>query len=204
LATALAALKVDCMDSILTRFVLRAATALLVLVGTAHAGDETTHKGPDTPVGMMQDFDSQHGRWHTTVRRLLKPLQGSQEWAEYEGTGVVHPLLGGRANVAELDVSGPRGRIQGVSVRLFDARTQRWTIQFANVASGVLDAGISGGFAGGRRGVFYGPDTLNGRPIVVRFIIDVVDAQTVRFEQSFSPNGGVDWELNWVAVDQRM
>ena len=192
------------MDAILTRFVLRAAGALLVLVGAAHAGDDGARKAAETPVGMLQDFDAQHGRWHTSVRRLLKPLAGSQEWAEYQGTGVVHPLLGGRANVAELDVSGPSGRIQGVSVRLFDTSTQRWTIQFANVASGVLDAGISGGFGGGRRGVFHGPDTFNGRPIVVRFIIDVVDAQTVRFEQSFSPNGGVDWELNWVAVDRRV
>jgi hypothetical protein len=153
---------------------------------------------------MQQDFDAQHGSWRTTVRRLLKPLEGSADWAEYEGTTVVHPLLGGRANVAELDVSGPRGRIQGVSVRLFDTRARRWTIRYANVASGVLDSGIAGGFAGGRRGVFYGPDTWNGRPIVVRFVVEVVDPQTIRFEQSFSANGGTDWELNWVAVDKRM
>jgi hypothetical protein len=192
------------MNSLLTRFMVRAATALLVLVGAAHAGDGPAYKAPETPVGVAQDFDAQHGRWHTSVRRLLKPLEGSQEWAEYEGTGVVHPLVGGRANVAELDVSGPRGRIQGVSVRLFDTAAQRWTIQFANTANGVLDSGVSGGFAGGPHGIFYGPDTFRGWPILVRFVIDVVDAQTVRFEQSFSANGGADWELNWVAVDKRM
>lgn len=191
------------MVSILTRFASRAAAALLV-AGLAYAGDDTARKLPDTPVGMQQDFDAQHGRWHTTVRRLLKPFGDASEWAEYEGTTVVHPLLGGRANVAELDVSGPKGRIQGVSVRLFDPRAQRWTIQYAGVSSGVLDAGIAGGFAGGRRGVFYGPDTWNGRPIIVRFIVDVVDARTVRFEQAFSLNGGADWEVNWVAVDKRL
>lgn len=192
------------MPSILTRFVARAAAALLVLLGAAHAADVPAQKLPVTPVGMQQDFDGQHGRWHTTVRRLLKPLANSHEWAEYEGTGVVHPLLGGRANVAELDVSGPQGRVQGISVRLFDPKAQRWTIQFAPAALGVLDGGIFGGFAGGRRGVFYGPDTWNGRAIVVRFIINVVDPNTVQFEQSFSANDGVDWEVNWVATDKRI
>jgi hypothetical protein len=38
----------------------------------------------------------------------------------------------------------------------------------------------------------------------VRFVIDVLDAQTVRFEQSFSANSGVDWEVNWIAIDKRM
>lgn len=177
---------------------------MLVLLGAAHAADDTARKLPDTPIGTPQDFHAQHGRWHTSVRRLLKPLAGSQDWTDYEGTSVVHPLLDGRANVVELDVSGPQGRIQGVSVRLFDTRAQRWTIQYTSIATGVLDGGISGGFAGGRRGVFYGADTWNGRSIIVRFVIDVLDAQTVRFEQSFSANSGVDWEVNWIAIDRRM
>ncbi len=209
MAPALITLTVHCMNSILTRAVLRACAALFIVmsalhVGVAYAAEAAAQKILETPVGTLQDFDAHHGRWHTTVRRLLKPLQGSQEWADYEGTGVVHPLIGGRANVAELDVSGPRGRIQGVSVRLFDTSAQRWTIQFTNMATGVLDPGISGGFAGTRHGVFYGADTFNGRPILMRLVIDVVDPRTVHFEQSFSANGGVDRELNWVAEDKRV
>jgi hypothetical protein len=192
------------MTSILTRSLLRGAAAMLMLLCAACAADNGARKLPDTPVGMQQDFDAQHGRWHTTVRRLVKPLAGSQDWAEYDGTTVVHPLVDGRANVAELDVTGPRGRIQGVSVRLFDPRAQRWTIQFANIASGVLDGGISGGFAGGRHGVFYGHDTWNDKPIVVRFVVDVIDSKTVHFEQSFSSDAGATWEVNWVAVDKRL
>lgn len=192
------------MTSLFTRSIVRAAAALLMLLGVAQAADVPAQKLPVTPVGMLQDFDAQHGRWHTTVRRLLKPLENSNAWAEYDGVGVVHPLLGGRANVAELDVSGPQGRIQGISVRLFDTKAQRWTLQFANATAGVLDGGIAGGFAGGPRGVFYGTDTWKGRPIIVRFIINVVDRDTVQFEQSFSANDGVDWEVNWVATDKRI
>jgi hypothetical protein len=191
------------MSSIFRRFVLLLAAAVVLSVGNAYGADGTTQKLPQTPVGTPHDLDALHGRWHTSVRRLVKPLQGSSEWAEYEGTGDVTPLLGGAANVAELDVSGPRGRIQGVSVRLFDTQAQRWTFQFTGIASGVLDAGIAGGFAGGRHGEFFGLDTFNGRTIMVRFVIDVIDPQHVHYEQAFSQDGGATWEVNWIADDRR-
>jgi hypothetical protein len=191
------------MSAIFTRFAFPLVAAVLLCVGCAHAADGTTPKLPQTPAGTPHDLDALLGRWHTSVRRLLKPLQGSNDWAEYEGTGDVTPLLGGKANVAELDVAGPRGRIQGISVRLFDTQAQRWTFQFTSIASGVLDAGIAGGFAGGRHGEFYGLDTFNGKPIIVRFIIDVIDPAHIHFEQAFSPDGGATWELNWIADDRR-
>lgn len=159
---------------------------------------------PPTPAGEIHDFDFEHGRWHTKLRRLVAPLSGSQEWAEYEGTSRVHALLGGRANLVELDVSGPRGRIAGVSLRLFDTQQQRWTLNFSNVAAGTLELPMTGGFAGGRRGVFYSRDTFKGRPIVARFVIDEIDADTARFEQAFSRDEGASWEVNWIAVDTRM
>ncbi|KRP98766.1 hypothetical protein AOQ72_16840 [Bradyrhizobium yuanmingense] len=118
--------------------------AVLLSVGGAHAADGTTPKLPQTPAGTPHDLDALHGRWHTSVRRLVNPLQGSNDWAEYEGTGDVTPLLGGKASVAKLDVTGPQGRIHGVSVRLFDRQAQRWTFQFTSIACGVLDPGIAG------------------------------------------------------------
>jgi hypothetical protein len=181
-----------------------AVAALAGVTGAAHGGGSAESFVPTTPIGTVRDFDGQHGRWHTSVRRLIKPLEGSNEWAEYEGSGMVHPLVGGQANVAELDVSGPKGRIQGVSVRLFDPKAKRWTSRFANLAGGVLDDGIVGGFAGGTHGVFYGSDTFNGRQIIVRFEVDVVDDRTVKFEQAFSADGGKSWEVNWQAVDRRV
>jgi len=64
---------------------------------------------------------------------------------------------------------------------------------------------MSGGFAGGSHGVFYSADTFQGgRPILVRFVIDVVDPDHCRFEQAFSADGGSTWEVNWIASDTRM
>lgn len=156
-----------------------------------------------TPAGTPRDFDFEHGRWHTSLRRLLKPLSGSKEWAEYTGTTIVHPLVGGRANLVELDVAGPQGRIEGISLRLFDTRRQLWTLNFSNAAAGTLELPMSGGFNGSRHGVFYGPDTFRGQPILVRFVVDVIDPDTAQFEQAFSADAGATWEVNWLAVDKR-
>jgi hypothetical protein len=68
---------------------------------------------PESPVSSPHDFDFELGRWHTTLRRRLRPLSGSDIWAEYAGTTIVRPALDGRANLVELDVSGPRVASKG-------------------------------------------------------------------------------------------
>lgn len=201
------------MPSILARPVVRIAVTALAVAGiascaeappNASAADVAMHTIARTPAGTPQDFDFEHGRWHTSLRRLLKPLSGSQQWGEYTGTSIVRPLLAGRANLVELEVGGPFGRIEGVALRLFDTHRRRWTLNYASLASGTLELPLSGGFDGGRRGVFYGADTFGGRPILVRFVIEVLDADHCRFEQAFSADGGATWEVNWVAVDARL
>jgi len=34
-------------------------------------------------------------------------------------------------------------------------------------------------------------------------VIAPLDADTIRFEQAFSDDGGKAWEINWVATDTR-
>ncbi len=158
---------------------------------------------PAAPVGTPRDFDFEHGNWHTSLRRRLRPLSGSDTWAEYTGTTLVRPLLGGLANLVELDVTGPQGRIQALSLRLFETAAQRWTLNFSNAASGTLAAPMAGGFAGSPRGLFYSAEDFNGRPILVRFVIESERADRCRFEQAFSADGGDTWEINWIATDTR-
>ncbi|HJV61360.1 MAG TPA: DUF1579 domain-containing protein [Albitalea sp.] len=159
---------------------------------------------PATPIGSPHDFDFEHGRWRTTLRRRLHPLSGSDVWADYAGTTVVHPLLGGRANVVELDVSGREGHIQALSLRLYDPKDQRWTLNFSNAASGTLAVPMTGGFGGAARGVFYSLEDFGGRRVLVRFVIESTNRDTCRFEQAFSADGGATWETNWIAVDTRL
>ncbi|MCI0612971.1 hypothetical protein L0244_08270, partial [bacterium] len=68
--------------------------------------------------------------------------------------------------------------------------------------SGTLTLPSIGEFKNGR-GEFYNTDTLNGRLILVRFIISDITANSIHFEQSFSDDGGKTWEVNWIATDTR-
>lgn len=150
----------------------------------------------------QHDFDFEFGAWKTQLKRRLRPLTGSDEWVEYEGTSVVTKIWNGRANIVELDVQGPAGRIEGAAWRLYNPETRQWSLNFANVRSGVLTPPVHGAFEDGR-GVFYGVDTLDGRAVLVRFVISGVRTGSVRFEQSYSDDGGETWEPNWIAVDTR-
>jgi len=67
---------------------------------------------------------------------------------------------------------------------------------------GQLTPPVSGRFEHGR-GEFYGQDTLDGRPIFVRFVISDITPSSAHFEQAFSGDGGKTWEVNWIATDTR-
>jgi hypothetical protein len=151
----------------------------------------------------QRDFDFEIGAWKTSLKRRLKPLTGSNIWVEYEGTSVVSKVLGGRANLVELDVSGSSGRIEGMSLRLYNPEARQWSLNFSNVKSGTLSAPVIGEFKNGR-GEFNGADTLNGRVILVRFVIYDVTPTSAKFEQAFSDDGGKTWEVNWIAVDTKV
>lgn len=151
-----------------------------------------------------EDFNWEIGTWATTVQVLADPLSPTaEEWLQFSGTTVVKPLLNRRANVVEFEVSGPSGRIEALSLRLFEPHAQRWSISFVNIRNGLLAAAVYGGFEDGV-GTFGGDDELNGRPIKVRFRIDRQGPDQARFEQSYSDDGGRTWETNWIAVDRRI
>ena len=122
-------------------------------------------------------------------------------WAEYQGTSTVRPILGGRFNLVELSIAGPSGRIEGASLRLYGPQKHLWTLNYANVRDGLMTAPVEGSFDERGRGIFLADDTLNGRPIKVRFIITVASTRTAHFEQAYSADGGSTWELNWIADD---
>ena len=150
----------------------------------------------------QSDFDWEIGTWTTSVRVLRNPLSGEPaKWAEYRGTSVVRPLLGGRANFVELSVEGAAGKIEGGSLRLYNPQSRQWSLNFASLRDGMLTAPVYGGFDGGGRGLFYGQDMLDGRAILVRFIVTQVSKTEAHFDQAYSTDGGASWETNWVAVD---
>jgi hypothetical protein len=151
----------------------------------------------------QHDFDFEIGTWNTRLSRLQKPLTGSTTWLEYVGTTVVRKVWDGRANLVELEVEGPVGRFEGLSLRLYNPQARQWSLNFSSSKGGTLAEPAIGEFRNGR-GEFYSQEEFNGRSILVRFVISVITSDSCRFEQSFSDDGGKTWELNWIAVDTRV
>ena len=180
-----------------------ALASLLAVIG-GPAPD--VRAAPPQPTGALheRDFDWEIGTWATDVCVLRNPLSGqAPRWAQYRGTSVVRALLAGRWNFVELSVVGSSGTIEGGSLRLFNPQSRQWSLNFASLKGGVLTAPVYGAFDSGGRGMFTGADVLEGRAIMVRFIITRPSANQARFEQAYSADGGVTWENNWIAVDNR-
>jgi hypothetical protein len=151
----------------------------------------------------QHDFDFEIGTWHTHLKRLQHPLTGSATWIEYDGTSYIRKIWNGKANLVELEVDGPTGHIEGLSLRLYNPQSHQWSLNFANSAQGTMSVPTIGEFKN-NRGEFYDQEPFNDRAILVRNVFDNITANSYRFEQSFSDDGGKTWEVNWIAVDTRI
>ncbi|MGI8932321.1 MAG: hypothetical protein ACR2FK_08090 [Sphingomicrobium sp.] len=179
-----------------------ATIALASIAAPSPAQSPPSHAAAPGP--SQQDFDFETGTWATSVKVLRNPLTGKPPlWADYRGTSIIKPIMDGRANLVELSVEGPSGKIEGVSLRLYNPQTRQWSLNFASLRNGMLTAPVFGGFDATRRGLFYGQDMLDGRAILVRFVITPKSPDEAHFEQAYSADGGINWEVNWIAVDTR-
>jgi hypothetical protein len=174
--------------------------AAMSALAPAFAAD--TPEPQRSPRDGQHDFDFEIGVWNTRLKRLAKPLSRSTEWLDYEGTTTVRKVLDGRANLVELAVRGAAGSLEGLSLRLYNPASRQWSLNFANIRSGVLARPSVGGFTDGR-GEFYGQEDFDGRAVLVRFVISGVTGDAAHFEQAFSDDGGKTWEVNWIADDTR-
>jgi hypothetical protein len=168
-------------------------------------GDEKTNGGPMStrqnteakPHDPRTDFDFIIGSWKVHNRRLRQRLKGSNSWEEFEGTAVARKIWGGAGNIDEYEAESPSGRIQGMTVRLYNPKSQQWSLYWANNANGVLETPMIGGFKDGR-GEFYDQEMFEGRSIYVRYIWSNITPDSARWEQAFSADGGKTWETNWI------
>ena len=171
-----------------------AATACtLVPAGPARAQEAAPRDG-------LHDFDFVIGRWKVHLRKLMHPLTGSTEWVDYEGTSVMTKIWGDRANMEEFDVTSLDGRlrIEAQTLRLYNPRTHEWNIWLAKAAEGqLLGPPTIGSFHDGR-GEFFDWEAFGARSILVRYVWTRPTATTAHMEQSFSPDWGRTWEVNWI------
>ena len=127
-------------------------------------------------MGTAHDFDFLFGRWAVHNRRLRRRLAGSGEWEEFSAEHVARPLLDGMGNEDEFRTDHDGGMI-GMSFRFFDPKARLWSIYWADSRRcGRLDPPVVGSFADGI-GMFEGIDTLDGKPIRVRFVWSQIETR---------------------------
>ena len=136
-----------------------------------------------------------------SLHEAVKPSAAYSE--PFAGTTTVRKVWNGRANLVELEVDGPQGHIEGLSLRLYNADAHQWSLNFSNSSGGTLSPPVYGEFKDGR-GEFFGQDSLGSRAILVRFVISPLTRDSIRFEQGFSDDAGKTWEVNWIATDTRV
>jgi hypothetical protein len=156
----------------------------------------------------QHDFDFSIGTWQTHISRMLHPLSGSDEWADYVGSSIVRPVWDGRASLGETEADGPAGHLEALSLRLYNPQSRQWSLCYASTGGTTstptaLSVPTIGEFKNGR-GEFFDTELFQGRNILVRNVWSDISAQSIRFEQAFSQDGGRTWEVNWIAVDTRV
>jgi len=150
------------------------------------------------PAG-LHDFDFLIGAWRVHHRRLKARLAGNHDWEEFEGTSKLEMTMAGAGTVDDNWIDLPGGAYRAVGIRAFDLKTGLWSIWWLDgrAPQGPLDPPVRGRFENGV-GIFTGDDTLNGKPIRVRYTWSRITPTTCHWEQAFSPDGGKTWETNWI------
>src|SRR5689334_8900986 len=107
-----------------------AFTAVPLLAQSAPASQNETQSSiaqPDEP----QDFRPIVGPWKYDIRRRPNPLTGSDKWVDLNGTGVCYKIWDGGSQIDTLEVEGPAGHIEGLTLRLYNPQSHRWRLYWA-------------------------------------------------------------------------
>jgi len=156
-------------------------------------------QAPASPVPARDgshDFDFWFGRWHVNNERLKQRLANSTEWECFEATSQCHPVLGGVGNIDDF-VTGWGDGFAGMTLRLYDIARRQWSLYWAGNRTGVLEPPVVGHFENGV-GTFFGRDSHEGRPVLVRFLWSQISREGALWQQAFSVDEGRSWETNWI------
>ena len=149
----------------------------------------------------MNDFDFLAGTWDVANRWLADFLDPDSGWEEFPAVSVASRHFDGGASFDE--ITFPTKGFAGLTLRLYNPETKQWSLYWASKRTGTLFLPVVGGFGDDGVGEFFGEDTYNGVPILARFRWSGITANTARWEQAFSVDGGQTWIDNWFMASTR-
>lgn len=144
------------------------------------------------PPAVSHDFDFNLGVWHTQIQRIK-----NGETTEMAGTVTVRPVWGGRASLEEIEVDGPKGHWEGLTLFTFNPAAHQWVQTFINSSANYANP-LVGSFANGR-GELFASDTVDGKAVLVRGVWSDITADAHRYEESYSRDGGATWTPAFIA-----
>ncbi len=152
---------------------------------------------PDGSIAAEHQFDFLLGNWKVANHRLNTRMANSPAWIDFDAFDSFHTLPGG-LGTEENYRTDYWPKFAAIGLHLFDPSKKQWLLYWADNKNspGVMQTLATGSFAGDT-GTFYGSDTLNGQPIIVRIIWKRLDADHARWEQAFSNDNRASWETNW-------
>ncbi len=149
------------------------------------------------------NFDFLVGEWTSRQRRLREVLRGSDEWYEFPGVHKCWRVLDGVGSFDEAVF--PTQGFSGVTLRLYDRDSDEWSLYWADSRNGILAMPPQvGRFDEDGVGTFLAEDVYEGRPITVSYVWSGITETTAHWEQAFSTDCGLTWEVNWIADFQRI
>ena len=159
--------------------------------------------GPKAARPSKHDFDFLFGSWKVHNRYLRGRLRQSTEWIEFDAHTQTDPLLHGFGHLDRYTAVRDGSPFEGITLRLFDPTTGQWSVHWADTARArTLLPPMVGRFIGGV-GEFYGDETVDGKKVLCRFLWTRPSADSARWEQALSDDGGKTWETNWIMTFTR-
>jgi hypothetical protein len=155
----------------------------------------------------VNDFDFLLGNWKVVnkrrkVRLLTDDPERNKEaaWEEFPATGGMGTKqLDGRVFIDYYNGTLPNGeRIQGMAVRAYNFDTGLWSFIWLDNRQPADFTPLVGKFQNGIGEFFQVVETPDGKPLHVRFMWDNLSANTARWQQAFSLDGGETWDTNWI------
>ena len=149
------------------------------------------------------DFDFFFGHWTVHNRKLRTFVQGGDDWETFEALANVQPILGGKGNIDDFVAETWRPGFIGMTMRLFDPTTKKWSLYWLDNRAVVLQPPVVGAFENGV-GVFEGREEFDGKTIRVRYTWSNITRDTAQWKQAFSWDDGKIWEINWTMEMRRI
>ena len=167
---------------------------LPALAADASAPAPVVHDG-------QHDFDFDIGVWHTHIKRILDPFASDSGSMELNGTITVRKVWDGKAELEEVEVDGPKGHWEGLSLLLYNPGAHQWSQSYVNSKVGAFSSSDAtvGEFKDGR-GVLVGQDsTTYDKTILVKVIYSDIKPDSHQYAEWYSNDGGTTWVLSFTA-----